>query len=473
MSELIRLPYSKKIDMPLICHNHAVFPLPYYAQDNVVQSEKLSNDFIQEVKEYIIKYPRTQHVDIYLHDINGAVRGKRIVVDALFSLEQGCYFPVSIYAMDRDGKVIDYDHHNKAYEEPDQLCLPMNGTLRPCADDPQHHAQVLLTMKNPDGSPCLLEPKNILETVLSKLHQRGLYPVIAAELEFYLTDPTLEERRSCCLELDMPAVHRRFIEDIERAAHEQQLPLAGIVAEAEANQFELNLRHSNNVVSACEQVLALKRLTRTLAEKYGYNANFMAKPFMQLAGNGLHFHISLSGNNGENVFASPAEKPNRFMKQCLAGMLSLMPASIAIMAPNVNAYRRLRKSLEEPVFHSWGYNNRTAALRIPCSNDANRRIEYRLAGADANPYLVMATILTGMLYGLERCDEKTASSVCSQSMALPLFQRDAIECFRHCEYLTTSLGREFSQLWIACKKSELTSFESIVTQTEAAWQFTS
>jgi glutamine synthetase len=93
------------------------------------------------------------------------------------------------------------------------------------------------------------------------------------------------------------------------------------------------------------------------------------------------------------------------MRLCIAGQLALMPASVAILAPGVNAFRRLRKNLTEPVFNSWGYNTRSAALRIPCSDESNRRIEYRLAGADANPYLVAATILTGMLYGLENIDE--------------------------------------------------------------------
>jgi gamma-glutamylputrescine synthase len=214
-------------------------------------------------------------------------------------------------------------------------------------------------------------------------------------------------------------------------------------------------------------VLALRRLTRYVAEKHGLQANFMAKPFSQLSGSGLHFHFSLNNRHGENVFASPVNALNSMMRLCIAGQLALMPASIAILAPGVNAFRRLRKNLTEPVFNSWGYNTRSAALRIPCSDDRNRRIEYRLAGADANPYLVAAAILTGMLYGLENIDEEELPEPQLDRPELPLFQQEAIETFARCQYLTDSLGDAFSEQWVACKLSELDWFERIVTREES------
>ena len=137
------------------------------------------------------------------------------------------------------------------------------------------------------------------------------------------------------------------------------------------------------------------------------------------------------------------EALNSMMRLCIAGQLALMPASIAILAPGVNAFRRLRKNLTEPLFNSWGYNTRSAALRIPCSDDHNRRIEYRLAGADANPYLVVATLLSGMLYGLENFDEQDLPEPQQDGPDLPLFQQEAIETFARCQYLTDSLERLF------------------------------
>ncbi|WP_238328382.1 glutamine synthetase family protein [Enterobacter sp. R4-368] len=369
--------------------------------------------------------------------------------------------------MDREGKIITSSPDRLINEEPDNVCLPVSGTLRPSAHNPRHNAQLLLTMLDSNNMPWPLEPRVILQNVLRQFHQHGLYPVVAAEMEFYLVDPAAQQNRpQGCFHLAVPSAYSAFIEELESMAAAQRLPLSGIVSEAEAGQFELNMCHSHNVVDSCEQVLALRKLTGTVAGKFGYQANFMAKPFSELAGNGLHFHVSLNDANGDNVFASPAEAPNEMVRLSLAGMLELMPASLAIMAPGVNGFRRLRKNLDEPLFHSWGYNKRNAALRIPCSDARNRRIEYRLAGADANPYLVMATLLTGMLYGLERIDDEALANFTHASPDLPLFQQPALESFRQCAYLADHLGSAFCDQWYHGKLAELNAFERIVTAEE-------
>ncbi len=430
------------------------------------------SEFQQEVKTYLLRYPETKHVDIYLNDINGTFRGKRITVDDLWSAAKGCYFPQSVYSMDWEGKVVCRDSDSLVMDEPDRLCLPVKGTLRPSAYEPRENAQLLLSMQDANGMPYAMEPRVILENVLRRFHQHGLYPVIAPEIEFYLIDQQVTETRGQgCFQMAVPSTYTPFIERLEEMAAAQNLSLTGIVSEAEPGQFELNLRHSHQVVEVCENVLALRRLTSIVASEFGYKANFMAKPFSQLAGNGLHFHISLNDIHGGNVFAAPPDELNEMTRLCLAGLLHLMPASLAIMAPGVNAFRRMRKNLNEPLFSSWGYNKRSAALRIPCSSKENSRIEYRLAGADANPYLVMATILTGMLYGLENIDDDDLENIIHVAPPLPLFQQHALEAFQEYPYLTESLGREFSQQWIHSKFAELTLFESIVTHEESVITF--
>lgn len=430
--------------------------------------KRSESDFATEVHQYLARYPDTRHVDIYLTDTNGIFRGKRIAVDALASLSQGCYFPQSVYSMDRKGKVISQAENDNTEDEPDNLCLPVAGTLRPCAQDPQHHAQLLLTMRNNEGDGFDDDPRYILEKVLAKFHYHGLYPVIAPEIEFYLIDPKKPvQQEAGCFHLSLSATNTAFIEEVEAMAAAQNLPLSGIVCEAEPGQFELNLRHSRDVVALCENVLALRKLTAAVAEKFGLQANFMAKPFSALAGNGLHFHISLNNIHGENIFAAEEGELNEMTRLCLAGLLRLMPASLAIMAPGVNGFRRLRKRLDTPIFNAWGFNKRSAALRIPCSGEGDRRIEYRLAGADANPYLVMAAILTGMLYGLEQVNEAELAEILDTAPALPLFQQDALNVFAQCDYLKESLGAEFSRHWIHSRLAELTDFEGIVTAEEA------
>lgn len=466
--------------LPLIQNLRAFLssPQPEVISDNNADKNLSQRDlrahllFCQEMKVYLQNYPQTKHIDVYLNDINGTFRGKRISVDDLPSVAKGCYFPQSVYSMDWKGKIIGSDVNQAVPDEPDRLCLPVKGTLRPSAYEPEENAQLLLSMTNVSGAPCPLEPRVILENVVQRFHHHGLYPVIAPEIEFYLTEenPRVYEGQGC-YQMAVPSGYTPFIEKLEEMAVAQNLPLSGIVSEAEPGQFELNLRHSSQVVEVCENVLAMRRLTSVVARQFGYKANFMAKPFSQLAGNGLHFHISLNDIHRDNVFASPANELSEMTRLCLAGLLHLMPASVAIMAPSVNAYRRMRKNLNEPLFSSWGYNTRSAALRIPCSTEENRRIEYRLAGADANPYLVMATILTGMLYGLEMQDGYAAESVFQSPPTLPLFQQQAIMAYQNCHYLTESLGRDFSHQWVLSKLEALTQFETIVTAEESSLSF--
>ncbi|WP_273870473.1 glutamine synthetase family protein [Serratia odorifera] len=435
--------------------------------------------FSQEIKDYLQRYPDTELVDIYLNDLNGQFRGKRIAVSALFSLQNGCYFPQSIYAMDLNGQVIEDSGLGQHAGEPDRLCLPVPGTLRPCARDPQHIAQLQLTMRETNGDPCRIEPRVVLERVLHRLHRLGYYPVIAAELEFYLhaphqlpgmAQPSLTQNFS----VDAPECHGALLDDIAHHAKLQTIPLTGVVAEAAAGQYELNLQHSSKVLEACDQILALKRLTRQLAEKHHQHACFMAKPCAKAAGSGLHFHISLQDAQGHNWLASQPDTLSSTMRQVIGGMLALMPASMAILAPNINAFRRFRPDMHVPLCASWGYNNRTVALRLPCADNANQRVEYRLAGADANPYLAIATILAGMLYGLENPTPLPPAATgdghaTPQAAPLPLNQPQALELFRQNAYLQALFGPAFGSLWHTCKSAELRQFEQQITDTEMAW----
>ncbi|ELY4871239.1 glutamine synthetase family protein [Cronobacter sakazakii] len=419
--------------------------------------------FRQEADAYLREYPHTRHVDIYLHDLNGCRRGKRISAESLRSLAQGCYFPLSVYAMDMEGHVVE---NALAQREPDRLCLPVSGTLRPCASDPAHHAQLLLAMQEPDGAGCALEPRVVLERLLAQFHARGLYPVIAPEVEFYLQAVDGAPPSSRCFDIDMPERDSALLEAMETEARRQGLPLCGIVAEAQAGQFELNFQHTPRVVEMCDRVLAARRLVHQVAEKQGYRASFMAKPRAALAGSGLHIHISLNDAQGNNLFASDAGNPNVMMRRSLSGLLALMPASVALVTPGANAFRRLRKSLNEPLFSSWGYNDRSAALRLPCASPASQRIEYRLASADANPYLVAAAALAGILYGLDRPLTLPEPGASAELPALPLFWPDALARFQEAKWLQEQLGAPFSDAWLACKRQELARFESEVTDAE-------
>lgn len=287
--------------------------------ENFVQQteERRVSAFAKEVKRYLETYPDTQYVDVLLTDLNGCFRGKRIPVAGLSKLEKGCYFPASVFAMDILGNVVEEAGLGQEMGEPDRSCIPVPGTLTPSAADPQSIAQVQLTMVDEDGAPFDVEPRNVLNRLWQQLRQRGLFPVVAVELEFYLLDrkrdaegylqppcaPGTDDRntQSQVYSVDNLNHFADVLNDIDELAKLQLIPADGAVAEASPGQFEINLHHTDNVLDACDDALALKRLVRLMAEKHKMHATFMAKPYEEHAGSGMHIHISMLNNKGENV----------------------------------------------------------------------------------------------------------------------------------------------------------------------------
>ncbi|HAV2137180.1 TPA: glutamine synthetase [Serratia marcescens] len=451
--------------------------------------ERRSSAFQNEVAHYLERHPATQYVDILLTDLNGSFRGKRIPVSGLKKLEKGSYFPASVFAMDILGNVVEETGLGQELGEPDRVCLPVPGSLTPSAADPEHIGQVLLTMLDEDGTPFDVEPRNVLNRVWQALRQRGLFPVAAVELEFYLIDrqrdaegdlqppcaPGTQERntQSQVYSVDNLNHFAEVLNDIDALAKLQGLPADGAVAEASPGQFEVNLRHTDDILLACDHALALKRLVRLVAENHDMHATFMAKPYEDYAGSGMHVHVSMQDGAGNNLFADAEGEDSPLLKQALAGMITLMPASMALLAPNVNAFRRFQPGMYVPIQAAWGHNNRTVALRIPCGEPENHRVEYRVAGADANPYLVMAAILAGMLYGLDNAlplpEPVTGNGLEQEGLPLPIRQSDALYEFEHQHALTHYLGERFTQVYHACKTDELLQFERRVTETEIDW----
>ncbi|PVW82713.1 glutamine synthetase, partial [Klebsiella pneumoniae] len=313
--------------------------------ENFVQQteERRVSAFAKEVKRYLETYPDTQYVDVLLTDLNGCFRGKRIPVAGLSKLEKGCYFPASVFAMDILGNVVEEAGLGQEMGEPDRSCIPVPGTLTPSAADPQSIAQVQLTMVDEDGAPFDVEPRNVLNRLWQQLRQRGLFPVVAVELEFYLLDrkrdaegylqppcaPGTDDRntQSQVYSVDNLNHFADVLNDIDELAKLQLIPADGAVAEASPGQFEINLHHTDNVLDACDDALALKRLVRLMAEKHKMHATFMAKPYEEHAGSGMHIHISMLNNKGENVLVDGDGEDSALLKRALAGMIDLMPAS--------------------------------------------------------------------------------------------------------------------------------------------------
>ncbi len=434
--------------------------------------------FSSEVNEYLSQYPLTRHIDICLHDLNGHVRGKQIDVQSLKKIYKGCYFPLSVYAMDLDGKVVEETGLGKSIGEPDMLCTPISGTLQPCAIQPETHAQLYLTMQDENGEACKYEPRNLLSHIIAQLHQQDYYPVMSAELEFYLykqnADGEDEVLSSQCFDLNTPDDYQYVLEEVEQIARLQSIEMIGIVAEAASGQYEINIQHTSNILRLCDQIMALKRIIKQVARKHQLHASFLAKPTLLKAGSGMHFHMSLCNASMQNLFSSnDLSTPSKMLLKTISGMIQLMPASMAILAPNINSYRRFTLGHHVSLEANWGINNRNVAIRIPCSDQENQRLEYRVAGADCNPYLAIAVILIATLHGLEhQLDTPQPVHLVKskhEHINLPKYQLEALNLLKNNPVLKKYLGKEFIEVWCTVKSAEYYNVYNQITETEQNW----
>ena len=461
----------------------------FLAVSNLTSPASTDSPFAQEVAEYLEQYPETQYLDVLLTDLNGIFRGKRLPVSSLDKLEAGCFFPGSVFAMDFRGNVVEETGVGQDIGEPDLPCFPIPNTLVPSASDPETVAQLLLTMVMEDGTPFPLEPRNVLTRIWEQVKARGLIPVVALEVEFYLVDrerdeagylqpprsPLTQKRDtySQVYSVDNLNNFADILADIDCLAVQQGLPADGAVAEAAPGQFEINLTHTDDVLAACDHALALKRLIKLVAEKHEMDATFMAKPYEEHAGSGLHVHISVVDKNNNNLFANADGDDSPLLHSALSGMLDLMPESMALLAPNMNSFRRFQPGMFVPTQASWGHNNRTVALRIPCGDEDARRIEYRVAGADANPYLIMATLLAGLLHGLDNSiplpNPVIGNGMEQEGVAFPTRQSEALKALADSERLKHYLGEEFIDVYRICKYDELLAFERQISDIELEW----
>lgn len=445
--------------------------------NNDIDGVTLKKRFIEEVETYLKHYPNTQHVDIYLCDLNGHLRGKRIDVGCLKNLNKGCYFPLSIYAMSLDGKVIEETGLGKYIGEPDHLCEPVLGTLKPHALEPETTAQLLLTMKDSHAQDCLYEPRNILKKMLYQLHDKNYVACIAAEVEFYLHPLTelaaVQESTSQCFDINTSDTYQHILNEIEAVAKRQNIQITGIVSESSSGQYEINLQHTTDLLSLCDQIMLLKRTIKQIANKHGLRANFLAKPDMHKAGSGMHFHMSLLDQKQQNLFSSAQDKISDNLLKAVSGLLLLMPDSMAILAPNLNSFRRFKLGHHVPLEANWGLNNRNVAIRIPCSDQENQRLEYRVAGADCNPYLAVTMMLIGTLHGLtHQLDipkQAHQLKLKSEHVLLPTEQMQALQLFQANSVLIESLGKDFATLWCTLKQAEYQSVYSQITAIEKSW----
>ena len=423
-------------------------------------------------------------VEALITDCNGIARGKWLPVQKLDTIEkQGLKLPKSALGLDVWGRDIPALAH--ANGDIDGYCHLVEGSLRPLLTERGvDQAQVLLSMFDKDGNPYMGDPRHVLQALVNRFTEKELRPCMAVELEFsLLPKPETSEAIGAALR-DQNAVggnlyalseldyHGPLLEALRQAFDTQDLPYEGIIKESAPSQFEINVAHSDDVMLLADQVIRMQRTIRAVSARHGFVASFMPKPIDDEAGNGLHVHCSLLDENGTNVFDDGGEEGSDLLRYAVAGCLELLPASMLLFAPSFNAYRRFQPGNHAPTESAWGYDNRTTAIRIPESPSAARRIEHRVAGADANPYLVLAAVLAGIWHGIENTlspPDSIEGNAWDQEIdapALPTTMDEAISVFDKSDVLSSYLTGEFKTLFLATKVQEWNEFAKRVTEFE-------
>jgi glutamine synthetase len=457
---------------------------PAFARPAFVETARKSLDALLKAD------PQIEFVDALLSDICGTLRGKRLPVNATAHLfESGMQIPQSIYMMDASGEMVNPFGRGISDGDPDGTAWPIPGTISRVWGEGPKRAQMLMTLRDTDGVVHPAEPRAALERVLERFADLKLRPVAALELEFYLIDrergpngvplPPIDpasgkrENTNSVYGIEDLDRYRVFLNALADAARTQNLPLSATSKEYAPGQFEANLKHQAEAVLAADHCVFLKQAVKAAAQAAGFDATFMAKPFPDRAGTGLHVHVSVLDEQGRNIFDDGSALGSDRLRHAIGGMQALMPASMALFAPSLNSYRRFQPDMFAPVNRRWGLNNRSTGLRIPMSPGEARRVEHRVAGADANPYLTLAGVLAGLHYGLtNRIDPGPAAqgNVSREpDLALPFTLEDALEKLASETVLGDYLGAETIAFYGETKRLEHKRFEKIISPLEYAW----
>jgi glutamine synthetase len=443
-----------------------------------------------EAQKLLEANPDIQSAHIVWTDLCGVQRGKLLRRDEIVpAWRDGRFLPISALVLDVTGQ--DVPETGLVFDEGDRdmLMWPVEGSLTRIPWIAEPSAQYIADVRDLDGTPHYADPRNALARMVDRFKEMKMTPVGAVEVEFFLMDreaalagkPTAPRAQTIGVRPQHYQAYylqdlddfQPFFRDLYAYAEAQGLPAKTLISEYAPGQMEIVLRHRADVLKACDEGIMLKRLIRATAEKHGLIATFMAKPYSEWTGSGMHIHISLAGEDGENLFAAADPLDNKLLVHAIGGLKAAMAESMLIFAPNANSYRRFKRNSYAPVAASWGINNRTVSIRIPAGAPEACHIEHRPSGADANPYLVMAAILAGMHYGIsEEVDPGnpvTGNGYEKRAKYIPGNWYDAIDAFWRASILKEYFGKEFVDTYCTVKEVEADRFYEEPTARDFEW----
>jgi glutamine synthetase len=424
-------------------------------------------------------------VECLVADLNGIARGKILPATKFIRslAEDTLRLPEAVFVQTVTG---DYAPEDRVTDPGlrDVRMRPDPRSLRVVPWYEEATAQVISDCYHHDGAEVAIAPRQVLRQVLRAYAERGWRPVVAPELEFFLTKinedpdyplepPVGRSRRpeSARQSYGIEAVNEfdPIFEDVYGWCEAQDIDVDTLTHESGAAQMEINFNHGD-ALELADQAFLFKRTLRQAALKHGIYATFMAKPMEREPGSAMHIHQSVVDlETGANLFAAGQDGFTDLFLHYIGGLQKYLPAAMPLLAPNVNSYRRLRRHSDAPINLHWGWENRTVGLRVPDSDGASRRVENRVAGADANPYLAIAASLACGLLGIVDELEPTKpieGSAYRLAQTLPRHIADALDQLRRARPLRQILGEEFVEALIMVKEAEQEAYQRVISSWE-------
>ncbi|HAJ46775.1 MAG TPA: glutamine synthetase [Alphaproteobacteria bacterium] len=433
-----------------------------------------------------LKARKITEVELLVPDMAGIARGKILPAAKFLSGLQGgtLRLPESIFGQMVTGA--DSDTELLTYQAPDMILAPDPATLCLVPWYKEPTAQVICDCLSRSGEPITLAPRSVLKKVLGLYKDQGWVPVVAPELEFFLAQRNIDpdypllppagksgrpQTGRQAYAIDAVNEFDPLFEDVYDFCEAQDIGIDSLIHEEGVAQVEINFYHGDPLELA-DQTFLFKRTVRQAALRHDIYATFMAKPYEAEPGSAMHLHQSVTDTRGQSLFASRNGKDSKLFLAHIAGLQKYLPASMPLIAPYVNSYRRLVRFLSAPINTHWGHENRTVGLRVPESDPKNRRVENRVPGADANPYLAIAASLAcgylGMVEGLAptKAMDGNAYESATKRMQLPRHLLDAIARMRASNEIAQVLGENFVELYSDVKSSEHDAYQQVISPWE-------
>lgn len=422
-------------------------------------------------------------VECIIPDLAGMSRGKSMPAQK-FGPEHETFLPVSIFYQTITGTDVEMDIDNQ-WAEGDLVLQPDMSTARGVPWAKEATLQVIHDLYTRDGVPVNIAPRQVLKNVVALYTEKNWKPVVAPELEFYLVKPNLDpnepiqapvgrtgRRPTAKQSYSMSAVddYGPVIDTIYDFAQDAGLAIDTVIQEDGAGQVEINLTHGDPILLA-DQVFYFKRIIREAALNHEMFATFMAKPMRDQPGSAMHVHQSVIDlRTGSNIFSNKQGEVSEQFLHFIGGSQKYLPQALPLMAPYVNSYRRFEAEISSaPTNFGWGYDNRATGLRVPNSAPENRRIENRVVGVDANPYLAIAAGLASGYLGLQdriEPGEPAAGELETDVYDIPTTMDEALDMFEEAGDIHKVLGTEFCMIYGEVKREEMRLFHREISPWE-------